>query len=66
MTPIALVPAPMDWVGVRLYDVSVLLVPHSNHTVVLSPSGFALPFKVTDVEETKDELNVATVGPDAA
>ncbi len=44
----------------------VLLVPHSNHAVVVAPFGLTLPFNVDEVEPTEVAAKVETVGRTAA
>ena len=66
MTETSLVPEPIDWDVVVLYDDSVLLVPHSNQDVVAAPLGFTEPFSVADVANTAEAADVVTVAKTAA
>jgi len=62
LTETSLVPEPIDWDVVVLYDDKLLLVPHSNHAVVVTPFGFTEPFSVVVVANTADAVEVVAAG----
>ena len=62
LTATAVVPEPIDCDAVEIEIANVLLVPHSNHTVVAPPFGFTLPFDTAELAVIELAAVVVTAG----